>query len=119
MLQIDMKKILIDFQTFLFYTMKQLFCCFFYCTSRSISGIWDTCFNLGFETSPASETADYENHITGDISQAFYFYLLMTNDTDLMKKGKGADVINSIAEFWASRVTLDTKTGFYHINSKI
>jgi hypothetical protein len=70
---------------------------------------------VGFETSPADETADYEHHITGDISQAFYLYLAMTNDTDFMTDGRGAEVITSIADFWASRVTLDDSTGLYHI----
>ena len=42
----------------------------------------------------------------------------MTNDTDFMTSGRGAEVINSIAEFWESRVTLDRKTGLYHIYGK-
>ena len=70
---------------------------------------------VGFETSPSDETADYEHHITGDISQAFYLYLAMTNDTDFMTDGRGAEVITNIADFWASRVTLDESTGLYHI----
>ena len=70
---------------------------------------------VGFETSPSDETADYEHHITGDISQAFYLYLAMTNDTDFMTDGRGAEVITNIADFWASRVILDESTGLYHI----
>ncbi|CAC5394365.1 PGGHG [Mytilus coruscus] len=77
---------------------------------------WESAYT-GFETSPSAETADYEHHITGDISQAFYFYLTMTNDTDFMTAGRGAEVISSIADFWASRVTLDKDTGLYHINN--
>ncbi|CAG2204494.1 ATHL1 [Mytilus edulis] len=76
---------------------------------------WESAYT-GFETSPSDETADYEHHITGDISQAFYFYLTMTNDTDFMTAGRGAEVISSIADFWESRVTLDKDTGLYHIN---
>lgn len=43
----------------------------------------------------------------------------MTNDTDFMTTGRGAEVISSIADFWASRVTLDKDTGLYHINGTI
>lgn len=43
----------------------------------------------------------------------------MTNDTDFMTTGRGAEVISSIADFWESRVTLDKDTRLYHINGTI
>lgn len=43
----------------------------------------------------------------------------MTNDTDFLRLEGGADLINDIALFWASRVEYDEQTKLYHINGKI
>lgn len=68
----------------------------------------------GNEVCPGQIYADYEQHITGDIGIAAKQYWLATHDVQWLKE-KGVDLIYSIAEFWASRVTLNQSKGEYVI----
>ena len=54
-------------------------------------------------------------HITGDIAFAFKQYLMMTRDTDMLNKGRLAEAILGIAEFWVSRSTFNKSRGTFDI----
>lgn len=56
-----------------------------------------------------------EQHITGDISFALRQYLYMTRDIRFLKES-GIELVQEIAEFWASRVFLNYSTNMYEIH---
>lgn len=59
--------------------------------------------------------ANYQQHITGDISFGLQHYLSLTHDVDFFKL-EGCELASNIAEFWESRVSFNDSTGFYDIN---
>lgn len=59
--------------------------------------------------------AEYQQHITGDISFAVRHYLALTHDADFMS-AEGCELAVAAAEFWASRATFNESTGLYDIN---
>lgn len=59
-----------------------------------------------------------EQHITGDISFALRQYLYMTRDIRFLNES-GIKVVQEIAEFWASRVFLNSSTNMYEIHGRL
>jgi trehalose/maltose hydrolase-like predicted phosphorylase len=59
--------------------------------------------------------AEYQQHISGDISFGLRHYLGLTHDVDYMKS-EGCELAAEIAKFWASRVNFNESTGFYDVN---
>lgn len=59
--------------------------------------------------------ADYQQHITGDISFALRHYLAVTHDVDYMT-AEGCEMAAEIARFWESRVSRDDATKLFDIN---
>ena len=59
-----------------------------------------------------------EQHISADISYAFYYYYTMTGDDKFMLK-YGYEVIFETARFWASRVEFNKKRRIYEIRHVI
>ncbi|XP_061174432.1 protein-glucosylgalactosylhydroxylysine glucosidase-like [Saccostrea echinata] len=57
-----------------------------------------------------------EQHITGDISFAIRQYLYLTHDIYFLNQESGQALINEIAKFWASRVSLNSSTNMYEIH---
>ena len=58
-------------------------------------------------------------HISGGIAFAFKQYLMMTDDTDILRRGRLAEAILGIAKFWKSRSTFNMLRGTYDILSKV
>lgn len=56
-----------------------------------------------------------EQHITGDISFALRQYIYMTRDIRFLNES-GIKLVQEIAEFWASRVFLNSSTNMYEIH---
>ena len=56
----------------------------------------------------------FEQHICGDVSLAFMQYWEATNDL-LFLKNVAYPVVFEIANFWASRASLNSENGFYEI----
>ena len=71
----------------------------------------------GYETiQPGYEyIAEYQQHITGDISFAMRQYFALTNDIQ-WAKDEGCEMAQEIAEFWESRVNFNEKSRLYEIN---
>lgn len=59
-----------------------------------------------------------EQHITGDISFALRQYLYMTRDIRFLNES-GIKLVQEIAEFWASRVFLNSSTNMYEIHGRL
>lgn len=59
--------------------------------------------------------AQYQQHISGDISFGLRYYLSLTHDVDFMKS-EGCELAMEIAKFWESRVTLNESSKLYDIN---
>lgn len=59
--------------------------------------------------------AEYQHHISGDISFAMRQYFALTHDTQWAKE-EGCEMAEEIAKFWASRVKFNESTGYYDIN---
>lgn len=59
--------------------------------------------------------AEFQQHISGDISFGLSHYLALSHDIDYMKS-EGCELASEIAKFWSSRVTFNESTGFYDIN---
>ncbi|CAG9784083.1 unnamed protein product [Diatraea saccharalis] len=73
-------------------------------------------YGLSPEVTPSREVAEYEQHITGCISFAIRQYLAATRDEDFLKHG-GCSIVTNIADFWASRATINYTTGLYDISN--
>ena len=73
----------------------------------------------GLNVSPGGRWAKYEMHISGDIAFAFKQYLMMTDDTDILRQGRLAEAILGIAKFWKSRSTYNVSRGKYDILGKL
>ncbi|XP_020383839.2 protein-glucosylgalactosylhydroxylysine glucosidase isoform X1 [Rhincodon typus] len=69
----------------------------------------------GFEVCDEVVYGLKEIHISGDISFAFQQYFYITQDLEFFQKDGGWYVVNSIAEFWSSRVTWNTLEECYDI----
>lgn len=59
--------------------------------------------------------AQYQQHITGDISFALRQYLSLTHDVDFMKS-EGCELALEIARFWESRVMFNHSSKLFDIN---
>lgn len=59
--------------------------------------------------------AQYQQHISGDISFGLRYYLSLTHDVDFMKS-ESCEVAMEIAKFWESRVTFNETSELYDIN---
>jgi len=69
---------------------------------------------IGNECTPTSYKLDMnEHHVTADVGIAFWNYYLVTQDKKWLQQ-KGYPMMKEIADFWASRATID-KDGKYHI----
>lgn len=86
--------------------------------------MWNTVLNNGtlFPTGlDVTEIPIYflnEQHITGDISFAMRQYLYMTRDIRFLNES-GIELVQEIAEFWASRVYLNSSTNMYEIHGTL
>uniref|UniRef100_UPI00398EC50C protein-glucosylgalactosylhydroxylysine glucosidase n=1 Tax=Pristiophorus japonicus TaxID=55135 RepID=UPI00398EC50C len=69
----------------------------------------------GFEVCNEDIYGLKEIHINGDISFAFQQYFYFTQDLEFFQEDGGWDVVNSIAEFWSSRVTWNPSEECYEI----
>lgn len=71
----------------------------------------------GFETiQPGYEyIAEYQQHITGDISFAMRQYFALSNDLE-WARSEGCEMAQEIAKFWESRVTFNETIGQYEID---
>jgi kojibiose phosphorylase len=58
--------------------------------------------------------AEYQQHITGDISFGLRHYLALTHDVDYMK-AEGCELAAEIARFWESRADFNESSGHYDI----
>lgn len=59
--------------------------------------------------------AEYQHHITGDISNAMELYFGATRNLKWAKE-EGCEMAEEIAKFWQSRVSFNESSGFYDIN---
>ncbi|XP_038111068.1 protein-glucosylgalactosylhydroxylysine glucosidase isoform X2 [Culex quinquefasciatus] len=60
--------------------------------------------------------AAFQQHITGDISFALRQHLATTQNLDWLRT-RGCPLAQEIAQFWASRLSLDPVTGLYDIKA--
>lgn len=58
--------------------------------------------------------AEYQQHISADISFALKFYTSLTHDKKFLES-EGCDLATAITEFWASRVEFNSATNLYDI----
>lgn len=58
--------------------------------------------------------AQYQHHISADISFGLRHYLALSHDVDWMAT-EGCQLAESIGEFWASRVTFNETTAVFDI----
>jgi trehalose/maltose hydrolase-like predicted phosphorylase len=68
-------------------------------------------------TPPFALTGPFEHHITADIGIAFWNYYRVTKDKKWLAE-KGYPVIKEVADFWVSRVSLNSD-GSYSINNVV
>ncbi|XP_060567708.1 protein-glucosylgalactosylhydroxylysine glucosidase-like [Ruditapes philippinarum] len=91
----------------------------------------------GFDVTPWF-SGEYEDHVTGDVAQAFQQYIMLTHDTrillhenmsdaifamaewttrdvQMLKTGRIEEAIFDIADFWISRTVNNTKQNVYEI----
>ena len=70
----------------------------------------------GAETTPrfAAQNASSENHVNGDIALAAWQYWLATGDKDWLQNDCWP-ILRDTADFWASRVSFDSKLAKYVI----
>lgn len=61
----------------------------------------------------------YQLHINGDIAYAARQYYSATRDNDWLYKENGYELINKLAEFWASRISYSSSKQEYEILGKI
>ncbi|GAB1601264.1 protein-glucosylgalactosylhydroxylysine glucosidase-like, partial [Argonauta hians] len=73
---------------------------------------WESA-QTGMETTNFLPCSYYEIHVTGDIAFAALQYLHMTGDLSFFRDDRGAEMVESIAEFWIHRVELDKTTMKY------
>lgn len=59
--------------------------------------------------------AEYQQHISGDISFGLRHYLALTHDVDYMRS-EGCELSTEIAKFWESRAEFNESSGYYDIN---
>uniref|UniRef100_A0A182MMR2 Glycoside hydrolase family 65 central catalytic domain-containing protein n=1 Tax=Anopheles culicifacies TaxID=139723 RepID=A0A182MMR2_9DIPT len=78
---------------------------------------WESAFTGVEVTQPCCPAVSkYAHHITGDISFALRQYLATTHDLEWLREREGCGMIQSIAEFWSSRVRFNyTGTENYDI----
>uniref|UniRef100_A0A182QH94 Protein-glucosylgalactosylhydroxylysine glucosidase n=1 Tax=Anopheles farauti TaxID=69004 RepID=A0A182QH94_9DIPT len=78
---------------------------------------WESGFTGVEVTQPCCpEVAQYQHHITGDVSFALRQHLATTHDLEWLRVRGGCEMIQLMAEFWASRVTFNyTGTEQYDI----
>jgi trehalose/maltose hydrolase-like predicted phosphorylase len=74
----------------------------------------------GHETTPkfAAQNASSEIHVNGDVALAAWQYYLATGDSTWLAR-HGFPVLQATADFWASRATLDSAGGNYHIRNVV
>lgn len=58
--------------------------------------------------------AEFQQHISADISFALKFYTSLTHDKEFLQS-EGCRLATEIAEFWASRVEFNATTSLYDI----
>ena len=59
--------------------------------------------------------ADHEIHLMGAIAYAIWHYYQVTHDDGFMEAG-GSQILFELADFWQSRMQLNSMDGLYHIN---
>nr|KAI8741141.1 acid trehalase-like protein 1 [Biomphalaria glabrata] len=75
---------------------------------------WESAFT-GLETCPAIPVGVMEIHINGDVAMMVRQYWQLTQDTELMVNGSGADIVWDTARYWATRVAHNTTDDSYRI----
>jgi len=78
---------------------------------------WESAVS-GQNVCPWALGADFEQHITGDVAMAVRQQYYFTRDTDWLKN-HGWPLLQAAAEFWASRVVLDTASGNYTVKGVV
>ena len=73
--------------------------------------------NLGFDVTPWY-SGEYEDHVTGDVAQAFQQYIMLTHDTRILVHENMSDAIFAMADFWLSRSFYDATHDSYYIFGK-
>jgi trehalose/maltose hydrolase-like predicted phosphorylase len=56
---------------------------------------------------PSEDCSKYEVHITADIAQAWWQYLVMTGDIGFLVPGRGMEAVFSIANYWLARTAFN------------
>ncbi|XP_062547109.1 protein-glucosylgalactosylhydroxylysine glucosidase-like isoform X2 [Armigeres subalbatus] len=76
---------------------------------------WESAWSGIEVTQPCCpEVAQFQHHITADISFALRLYFSATQDL-LWLRNQGCPLAQAIAEFWASRISPDPVTGLFDI----
>jgi trehalose/maltose hydrolase-like predicted phosphorylase len=73
--------------------------------------------NVGFDVTPWY-SGEYEDHVTGDVAQAFQQYIMLTHDTRILLHENMSDAIFAMADFWISRSSYDVMHDTYNIFGK-
>ncbi|XP_060582374.1 protein-glucosylgalactosylhydroxylysine glucosidase-like isoform X2 [Ruditapes philippinarum] len=68
----------------------------------------------GFDVTPWF-SGEYEDHVTGDVAQAFQQYIMLTHDTRILLHENMSDAIFAMADFWISRSSYDVMHDTYNI----
>ncbi|XP_067682724.1 protein-glucosylgalactosylhydroxylysine glucosidase-like [Haliotis asinina] len=74
----------------------------------------DTSLASGEEVCPWNEAAEYQVHVTADVSLALRQYLYATDDVTILADAHGLELAMDVARFWASRV-VRSDNGQYEI----
>ncbi|XP_049885269.1 protein-glucosylgalactosylhydroxylysine glucosidase [Pectinophora gossypiella] len=78
---------------------------------------WESAYTGSEVTQPCCpEVAEFQQHISGDISYAARQYLATTRDENWLKHG-GCNIVTHIADFWASRAVINYTTGLFDISN--
>lgn len=77
---------------------------------------WESALTGEEETPVWALSGTYEHHITADIAFAAWYYYLITQDKEWLKK-QGWEILKNTADFWLSRVT--ENEGKYEIKNVV
>lgn len=79
---------------------------------------WESAWSGIEVTQPCCpEVAQFQHHITADISFALRQYFAATQDLAWLRN-QGCPLAQAIAEFWASRISPDPVTGLFDIKGQ-
>ncbi|KAF4094827.1 protein-glucosylgalactosylhydroxylysine glucosidase-like [Onychostoma macrolepis] len=83
---------------------------------KGLKYAWESAVT-GQDVCPVDILIKEQLHINGDVALAFQQYFYLTQDLEMLREGRGSEVVWGIADYWASRVTWDPTEQQYHIKS--